>query len=136
HTGGLVLALAGLLGAATLALEPAKVASAQAEAQSWSLTGSLNTPRAGHTATLMADGKVLVAGGSYFSGDRFQPLKDTELYDPATGKWNATGRRESTGGGRYELLPDSGHSGSVRPGHGKVERYWQPQRAPRGSHSD
>jgi N-acetylneuraminic acid mutarotase len=50
----------------------------------WVVTGSLNTPRSGHTATLLQSGKVLVVGGS---GD------DTaELYDPATGTWSYTGR--------------------------------------------
>jgi Galactose oxidase, central domain len=50
--------------------------------------GSLNTPRFSHTATLLPDGKVLVAGG--FIGDG--GLDSAEVYDPATGKWKATGR--------------------------------------------
>ena len=46
-------------------------------------TGSLATPRVGHTATLLPNGKVLVAGGSPYAG--------AELYDPASGTWTATG---------------------------------------------
>src|SRR5262245_43752126 len=43
----------------------------------WSVTASLNTARSGHTATLLPNGKVLVAGG--FGGtDR---LSSTEMYD-------------------------------------------------------
>jgi hypothetical protein len=33
------------------------------EAGAWSVTGSLNTARYAHTATLLLDGRVLVAGG-------------------------------------------------------------------------
>lgn len=50
----------------------------------WSPTGSLNVPRVQHTATLLNNGKVLVAGdptGAF----------SCELYDPATGLWSFTG---------------------------------------------
>jgi hypothetical protein len=46
-------------------------------------TGSLHTARESHTATLLANGKVLVAGGEGGSGS----LTSTELYDPASGSW-------------------------------------------------
>jgi hypothetical protein len=52
----------------------------------WTATGSLNTSRFFHTATLLTDGKVLGAGG-FFSGS----LASAELYDPASGTWSATG---------------------------------------------
>ncbi len=48
-------------------------------------TGSLATARADHTATLLPNGKVLVAGGSSCV------LASAELYDPASGTWTATG---------------------------------------------
>jgi WD40 repeat protein len=51
----------------------------------WSFTGNLNVPRRGHTATLLANGKVLVAGGGT-TAELYE-----ELYDPATGKWSLTG---------------------------------------------
>src|SRR6266436_6398683 len=50
-------------------------------------TGSLNTGRYWHTATLLPNGKVLVAGG--YDGVNY--LSSAELYDPATGTWTATG---------------------------------------------
>ena len=52
------------------------------------MTGSLATARASHTATLLPNGKVLVAGGEDSS---FNPLASAELYDPASGTWTATG---------------------------------------------
>src|SRR4030095_10868615 len=54
----------------------------------WNYTGSLNTNRAGQSATLLPNGKVLVAGGN--SSDQ-QSLNSAELYDPATGTWSYTG---------------------------------------------
>src|SRR4030095_10229072 len=43
----------------------------------------------GYSATLLADGQVLVAGGGeYFSG----PVSAEELYDPTNGNWTRIGR--------------------------------------------
>ncbi|MGA7273695.1 MAG: kelch repeat-containing protein, partial [Candidatus Udaeobacter sp.] len=50
-------------------------------------TGSLTTAREQHTATLLPNGQVLVAGGEGTSGY----LSSAELYDPASGTWTATG---------------------------------------------
>lgn len=55
----------------------------------WSATGSLTTGRTLHTATLLADGRVLVTGGQ--TVDTQQSLRSSELYNPATGSWTATG---------------------------------------------
>ena len=55
----------------------------------WSATGSLATGRTRHTATLLADGRVLVTGGQTL--DTPQSLRSSELYNPTTGSWTATG---------------------------------------------
>ncbi|MGA2871058.1 MAG: kelch repeat-containing protein, partial [Verrucomicrobiota bacterium] len=47
----------------------------------WTPTGSMNTGREWHTATLLANGKVLVAGGYGTGGD----IATTEVYDPSSG---------------------------------------------------
>ena len=50
----------------------------------WNSTGSMSIGRDGHTATLLPNGKVLVAGGWSSSA-----LNGAEVYDPATGTWSA-----------------------------------------------
>ena len=54
---------------------------------------ALGTARYWHTATLLPNGKVLVAGGT--DDTNYPPttyLSSAELYDPASGTWTATGR--------------------------------------------
>src|SRR5712691_3460542 len=53
----------------------------------WDFTGSLNTARYSHSATLLQDGRVLVAGGYDTNLVR---THSAELYDPATGSWSVT----------------------------------------------
>lgn len=62
----------------------------------WSPTASLGVARDDHTATLLPNGKVLVAGGSSPTSSNRGETK-TELYDPTTGTWTTTG---SLNGGR------------------------------------
>jgi len=49
----------------------------------------MGVARAGHTATLLPDGRVLVAGGYTQLGN--QALTSAEIYDPVTGGWSSTG---------------------------------------------
>lgn len=58
----------------------------------WTVTGSMSTGRVLHTATLLDNGQVLVAGG-YNGGSRYGNVvfSSAELYDPATGTWSLTG---------------------------------------------
>ena len=54
----------------------------------WTPTGDMTTPRSQHTATLLPNGMVLVAG-TELASDAI--LASSELFDPATGTWTATG---------------------------------------------
>ncbi len=77
----------------------------------WSATQGMVAPRASHTATLLPDGGVLVAGGmtsalTSASGGH-DPLASAELYDPASGTWSATASMvDSRSGSTATLLPD------------------------------
>jgi subtilisin-like proprotein convertase family protein len=53
----------------------------------WSNISSMNAIRYNHSATLLPNGQVLVAGGDNASG----VLASAELYNPATGTWTTTG---------------------------------------------
>lgn len=60
-------------------------------ANKWAPAGSMTTPRAWHTATLLADGRVLVAGGTSDGYYSETPLASAEIYDPATNRFTPTG---------------------------------------------
>ena len=54
----------------------------------------MTIPRSFHTTMLLANGKVLATGGRIHTGpdySDFKAIADADLYDPATGKWSATG---------------------------------------------
>jgi hypothetical protein len=57
----------------------------------WAPTGSMSTARFGHTATLLPNGTVLVAGGERCDSSSCDYLSSAELYDPGTGTWTPTG---------------------------------------------
>ena len=96
------LALVGLF-AIGLVASTAAPALAQGS-NTWTTTGSLNTARTAHTATLLPNGEVLVAGGGNATGF----LPSAELYHSATGKWTVSGSMANARGGHTATLLPNG----------------------------
>ncbi|MEJ8859541.1 putative Ig domain-containing protein [Variovorax robiniae] len=67
----------------------------------WRPANSLKQARARHTATLLLNGKVLVAGGS-------RNLTTAVLFEPATGEWSSTGSTSSSHEGASATLMADG----------------------------
>jgi uncharacterized protein (TIGR03437 family) len=101
-----VMLMRGYLGLALYAA----IALAQS-AGTFTATGNMTTPRAGHVATLLTSGKVFIAGGTPDD----TPV-NSELYDPASGKFTST---MMTLG--HLLLPDGRYL--VFTGPGSAETY-------------
>jgi N-acetylneuraminic acid mutarotase len=90
----------------------------------WSATGSMAVTRCcNHSSflTLLADGRVLAAGGSSGFANFATPTSPSvEVYDPATGVWTPTGSMSAPrGGGTFSLLTGGkvlaagGHDGTA-----------------------
>ena len=125
---GLVLVVGGEVASAT-SLETINTAELyDPDAGNWKSTGNLIAQRSSHTATLLPNGKVLVAGGWGGGSGALDALDSAELYDPSTGTWSRTGNLVT---GRYAHTAtqlqngkvlvaggarDSGQCGVVRPG--------------------
>ena len=108
YAAGLVLAFAPISSSAMgndAAADLSQSAPAQAPGR-WRATDALDTARYDHTATLLPNGQVLVAGGS----NNIVALASAELYDPSTGMWAATGSMST---------PRVGHTPTLLP-NGKV----------------
>ncbi|MEU6994717.1 kelch repeat-containing protein [Streptomyces sp. NPDC046465] len=89
---GKVLATGGTSGSAPGAPALATTELYDPATHVWTLSGALAGPRAGHSAVLLPDGKVLVAGGTTVrSAQTAKALRTAELYDPAAGTWSAAG---------------------------------------------
>jgi hypothetical protein len=69
-------------------------------------TGSLRQPRDAHSATALADGRVLVTGG--FPAEGQAPLASAEVYDPRTGRWTSVDSMRTPRGGHAAALLGDG----------------------------
>jgi hypothetical protein len=93
----------------------------------WTATAALFEARVRHTATVLRDGRVLVAGGFPGSGG-VSPVDDTiataELFDPAAGAWTPTGPMHQGRGRHTATLLGDGTVLVTRLGRlGSAERY-------------
>jgi hypothetical protein len=73
-------------------------------------TGSMNTPRVGHTATLLPDGMVLITGGNLTLGGALGDSAQisAELYDPLSGTFTPTGSMAASRVSHTATLLDTG----------------------------
>ncbi|MEZ0109730.1 hypothetical protein ABH920_003744 [Catenulispora sp. EB89] len=121
---GRVLVVGGVTGAMTDPAAPIAAAEIFDPATgAWTATGSLTEARFSHSATLLADGRVLVAGGcSTRSADSGRALFSAETYNPATGTWTATGAMNDARFGHPAVALHDGRvlvaGGAVTLGHG------------------
>jgi hypothetical protein len=75
----------------------------------FSPTGSMLVSRYSHAATLLTNGQVLISGG--LTGQAFghnTPLTESELYNPATGNFTATGSMVDARAGHTAILLNNG----------------------------
>src|SRR5262245_48473867 len=84
---------------AVLGVDPRKIPVAAGTLQP---VGPMLAMRQSHTATLLPDGKVLIAGGS----DRNAVLAGVEIFDPATGSFSEAGQMTT---------PRAGHEATLLP---------------------
>lgn len=73
-------------------------------------TGSMLTVREGHSASILNDGKVLITGGLFAlsASPWWQALDESEVFDPASGKFTAVGPMTSERWGHTSTLLQNG----------------------------
>jgi hypothetical protein len=81
------------------------VESYESKTGKFSPAGDILTARMGHTATLLQDGTILVAGGEDEQGNTFA---SAEIYDPDTAKSHPTGDMTEARTGATSVLLDDG----------------------------
>ncbi len=84
-------------------------------------TGSMAEARAAHTATALKDGRVLIVGGGSGHYPSQTIYRSAEIFDPATGKFTATGQMSV---GRHKHAAILLRSGKVLIVGGSDNRDW------------
>lgn len=89
----------------------------------WARVAEMPAPRAEHSATVLADGGVLLTGGQGSAGRIVAALRDALLYDPSTGAWATVPHLMRTARAAHTatLLPNGDvliAGGSVQKEHG------------------
>jgi trimeric autotransporter adhesin len=82
------LAMGIATGVTTVSATLGSLSSTSTLTVNFAVTGNLNTTRFAHTATLLNNGQVLIAGGIDANGNS---LGGAELFDPSTGAFTPTG---------------------------------------------
>lgn len=100
-----VLLVISIIISFVLAADALRRASSASNAGSLYPSTPMLEPRSGHTATLLPDGRVLIAGGMRGNQDFY---KSAELYNPATGKFQPTGDMHQRRVGQIAVLLSSG----------------------------
>ena len=94
HWGWFLLAVLVLVaGGTTVDFNGVTVASAELYDPAtglWTGTGNMLLGRERHTATVLGNGQVLVAGGDTYDGVSANVVAESELFDPGLGTWSAT----------------------------------------------
>jgi uncharacterized protein (TIGR03437 family) len=110
---GRVLVAGGLDPSKTLSTAAAGTAAAEIydpKTGTFTQTGSLSADRFFHTATLLQDGRVLVAGGEQgtYQARTLHDLRSAEIFDPATGQFSSTGAMQFPRVQHFAILLASG----------------------------
>ena len=115
RAAGVVLAFGPLSSAVAVdngAAELSASVPAQATEGIWTATDDLGTPRTYHTATLLPNDQVLVAGGERIYIGRlgyvFESKKSAQLYRPGIGRWQRIANMNQTHNGHTATLLLSG----------------------------
>lgn len=98
----------------------------------WEPASAMGTARAGHTATLLPDGRVLVVGGERASADNQSPPLTAELYDPRADTWRPTAPAAGQLSGAHKAVPLSDGTvlvigNALPPGRGQASAVYDPR---------
>ena len=77
--------------------------------EKFSSVGGLQVGRAGHSALLLPDGRVLAVGGTRGGAQAASGISETELFDAPTGKWTAGPRLDPASVGVTATLLGNGN---------------------------